>query len=169
MMMVATIPVIFQRCIVLSFIHHAPSCPLFRIRYLLDAKPGAFKRFCRIDTDHSIFNIYRKAVQGPRSRGTNDVSFDIEKEELSIETTIEGDMETTMNFLGFIMSKLRGILITETEFERIYEVSTRKGKADVSINLTDGGRVRILISGYGDALGLIREKIESEIRYFKEV
>ena len=99
----------------------------------------------------------------------NDVSFEIEKEELSIETTLEGDLETTRKFLGFIMAKQKGVLITETESERIYEVSTRKGKADVSINLTDGGRVRILISGYGDALGLIREKIESEIRYFKEV
>ena len=99
----------------------------------------------------------------------NDVSFEIEKEELSIETTLEGDLETIRKFLGFIMAKLRGVLITETESERIYEVSTRKGKADVSINLSAGGRVRILISGYGDALGLIREKIESEIRYFKEV
>ena len=99
----------------------------------------------------------------------NDVSFEIEKEEISIETTLEGDLETIRKFLGFIMAKLRGVLITETEFERIYEVSTRKGKANVSINLSAGGRVRILISGYGDALGLIREKIESEIRYFKEV
>ena len=99
----------------------------------------------------------------------NDVSLEIEKEELSIETTLEGDLETIRKFLGFIMAKLRGVLITETESERIYEVSTRKGKADVSINLSAGGRVRILISGYGDALGLIREKIESEIRYFKEV
>ncbi|MEA1895654.1 MAG: hypothetical protein U9N36_10740 [Euryarchaeota archaeon] len=99
----------------------------------------------------------------------NDVSFEIEKEELSIETTLEGDLETVRKFLGFIMAKQKGVLITGTEFERMYVVSTRKGKAEVSINLTDGGRVRILISGYGDALGLIREKIESEIRYFKEV
>ena len=99
----------------------------------------------------------------------NDVSFEIEKEEISIETTLEGDLETIRKFLGFIMAKQKGVLITETESERIYEVSTRKGKADVSINLSAGGRVRILISGYGDALGLIREKIESEIRYFKEV
>ncbi len=99
----------------------------------------------------------------------NDVSFEIEKEELSIETALEGDLGTIRKFLGFIMAKQKGVLITETEFERTYEVSTRKGKANVAINLTDGGRVRILISGYGDALGLIREKIESEIRYFKEV
>jgi hypothetical protein len=99
----------------------------------------------------------------------NDVSFEIEKEEMSIETTLNGDLETIRKFLGFIMAKQKGVLITETESERIYEVSTRKGKANVAINLTDGGRVRIVISGYGDALGLIREKIESEIRYFKEV
>jgi len=99
----------------------------------------------------------------------NDVSFEIEKEELSIENTLEGDLETIRKFLGFIMAKLRGVLITETEFERTYEVSTRKGKANVAINLMDGGKVRILISGYGDALVLIREKIESEIKYFKEV
>lgn len=99
----------------------------------------------------------------------NDVSFEIKKEEMSIETTLIGDLEMTRKFLGFVMAKQKGVLITETEFERIYEVSTRKGKADVSINLTDGGRVRIVISGYGDAPGLICEKIESEIRYFKEV
>ena len=99
----------------------------------------------------------------------NNVSFEIEKEEVSIETTLNGDLEVIRKFLGFIMAKQKGVLITETEFERIYEVSTRKGKADVSINLTDDGRVRIRISGYGDATGLIREKIESEIRYFKEV
>ncbi|HIE31214.1 MAG TPA: hypothetical protein EYP67_02380 [Methanosarcinales archaeon] len=99
----------------------------------------------------------------------NDVPFEIEKDEMVIETVLEGDLGTIRKFLGFIMAKQKGVLITETELERTYEVSTRKGKANVAINLTDVGRLRIIISGYGDALRLIHEKIESEIRYFKEV
>jgi hypothetical protein len=99
-------------------------------------------------------------------------SFDVKKTEKEIKAALEGGMETVEKFIGFILAKQKALFMREIPFGKLYEVYTKKGRAEVAIGLKEEkGKVvvAIRITGFGDAADLIYDKINSELKYFKEV
>lgn len=99
-------------------------------------------------------------------------SFDVEKTEKQIKAELEGGVETVEKFIGFILAKQKALFRHEIPFGKLYEVYTKKGRAEISTSLKgedDRVVVDIRIKGFGDAPDLIYDKINSELKYFKEV
>ena len=102
----------------------------------------------------------------------NETSFELEEKEEHLKAELEGSLETVEKFIGFILTKLSAFFLREIPSGKLYQVSTKKGKAEISTHLVAGDKkvtVNIRISGYGDAPGLISNKINNELKYFKEV
>jgi hypothetical protein len=99
-------------------------------------------------------------------------SFEVEEKEEHLRAELEGSLETVEKFIGFILAKLNAFFKRAIPSGKLYQVSTKKGRAEISTRLLAGNKnvtVDIRISGYGDAPGLISNKINNELKYYKEV
>jgi len=102
----------------------------------------------------------------------SEASFELEEKEEHLMAELDGSLETVEKFIGFILAKLNAFFLREMPSGKLYQVSTKKGKAEISTRLLAGNKnvtVDIRIRGYGDAPGLISNKINNELKYFKEV
>ncbi len=102
----------------------------------------------------------------------SEASFEVEEKEEQLRAELDGGLETIEKLIGFILAKLNAFFQREMPSGKLYQVSTKKGKAEISTHLVgEGSRVTvdIRIRGYGDAPGLIYNKINNELKYFKEV
>ncbi len=94
---------------------------------------------------------------------------DVAEEEKEIRLKLNERKETAEKLLDFIMARQRAILKLELAEPRqkIYEVLTRKGKAEISISLhggTNGIDVVLKISGYGEAVDFLHGKLAEELK-----
>lgn len=97
---------------------------------------------------------------------------EVEKGEKRIEIDLEGDLKTIERVIGFIMAKQKAIFRREIPSGKLYEVYTKKGQAEIATILKKGDgkvSVRINIAGYGEAPNFLYAKINSELKYLKEV
>jgi hypothetical protein len=97
---------------------------------------------------------------------------DIEKSEGEIRLKLGEKQETVEKLIGFAMAKQKAILKREMKepFERIYELSTKKGKAEISVVLRDEGQgtaLRMRITGYGEVVEFLYDKFSSELNYLR--
>jgi hypothetical protein len=98
---------------------------------------------------------------------------DIAETEKVISLKLKERKETTEKLLDFIMARQRAILKLElTEPPRkIYEVITRKGKAEISLSLRGEGEyinVVVKISGYGEAVDFLHGKLAEELELLED-
>ncbi|MFA4957497.1 MAG: hypothetical protein WC556_11065 [Candidatus Methanoperedens sp.] len=102
----------------------------------------------------------------------SEASFELEEKEVQIKAELDGGLETVDKLIGFILAKLNAFFQREIPSGKLYKVSTKKGQAEISTRLTVSNNkvmVDIRINGYGDAPDLIYNKINNELKYFKEV
>jgi len=97
---------------------------------------------------------------------------DVEKSGGEIRLKLGEKKETVEKLIGFVMAKQKAILKREMKepFERIYELSTKKGKAEISVALRNEGQgtaLRMRITGYGEVVEFLYDKFSSELNYFE--
>jgi len=95
--------------------------------------------------------------------------FDVAEGKKEIRLKLDENRETAEKLLDFIMARQRAILKLELPEPRqkIYEVLTRKGKAEIMISLHGGNNgvdVFIRISGYGEAVDFLHDKLAEELK-----
>jgi len=101
-----------------------------------------------------------------------EASFEVEERERRIGIGLEGDTKTVEKLIDFVMAKQKAIFRRETPAGKLYEVYTKKGGAEIATSLREGNEkvaVDIRIVGYGEAPDLVYDKINSELKYLKEV
>ena len=97
------------------------------------------------------------------------VHLDVAEEEKEIKLKLNEKIETAEKLLDFIMARQKAILKFQLAepHQKIYEVLTRKGKAEISISLhggTNGIDVVLKISGYGEAVDFLHGKLAEELK-----
>ena len=94
---------------------------------------------------------------------------DVAEVEKEIRLKLDENRETAEKLLDFIMARQKAILKLELSEPRqkIYEVYTKKGKAEISMSLRGGNAgvdVVFRISGYGEAVAFIHDKLVEELK-----
>jgi hypothetical protein len=98
----------------------------------------------------------------------SEASFGVEETVKPIKVELNGDLETVEKLIGMIVAKQNATFKYEILSRKMYEVYTKKGRAEILTHLTsNNGRVtvEILIKGYGEAPELLHSKISNELKY----
>ena len=95
--------------------------------------------------------------------------FDVAEAEKQIKIRLNESRETAEKLLDFIMARQKAVLKLQLTAPRqkIYEVITRKGKAEISISLNSGMNgidVLCRISGYGETVDFLYGKLTEEFK-----
>ena len=98
-------------------------------------------------------------------------SLDIEKGEKEFNLDIHENRDTIEKFINFIMAKQKAVIksVSDKPFIRYYEVTTKKGTAEIRVILHEKKEminVHIKISGYGEVAEFIHDKLKEELKYF---
>ena len=122
------------------------------------------------DIDELILDLYS------RTEKDNVALYKIERTELDV---VQGEKnfrlklgekrETLEKLLDFIMARQKAILKLELAepHEKVYEVYTKKGKAEISIGIHEGETgtdLLVRISGYGEAVDFLYHKLAEELK-----
>ncbi len=104
---------------------------------------------------------------------SEEAHLDIVETEREIRLKLDERKETAEKLLDFIMARQRAVLKLElTEpHQKIYEVITRKGKAEISLSLrgeNNGINVVVRISGYGEAVDFLHGKLAEELKLLED-
>ena len=91
---------------------------------------------------------------------------DVDPEVIRIEERIDASADAVEAFLEYILSKKKAVVQSATRNE--YEAYTKKGRAEVSYELTDGDgsgsvSVRVRVTGYPPAPSFLAEFFETEL------
>lgn len=89
---------------------------------------------------------------------------EIEPETITVEKEVSASVDAVETFVQYIMSKKKAVLQSAAHNE--YEVYTKKGRGEVSYELTDEGRyvsVRIRVTGYSPAPSFLTDFFETEL------
>lgn len=94
----------------------------------------------------------------------------IEKSEREIRLRLVEKRETVEKVVSFVMAKQKAILKRETKepFERVYDVVTRKGRAEISVVLREEEQaiaLRMRITGYGEVVEFLNNRLNEELSY----
>ena len=123
------------------------------------------------DIDDLILELYSRTEKKDNIAFYNleRVEMDVERDEKKIRIKLREKRETVEKLLGFIMARQRAILKLELAepSEKIYEVNSKKGKAEISIGLhksETGVDLSVRISGYGEAVDLLYRKLSDELK-----
>jgi len=97
---------------------------------------------------------------------------DVEPTERQLKLRIFETLAAVEKVLRFIMTRLRATLREESREPRwlLYELQTKKGKVEVSATLREDGivvNVDLRISGYGQGVDLVRDRLREELKYLK--
>ena len=123
------------------------------------------------DVEEMILELYTRAERKDNITfyRMEKVELDVERSEKSIRLQLREKRETAEKLLGFIMARQRAILKMELAepVRRVYEVHSKKGKAEIMIGLHEtetGVDLSVGISGYGEAVDLLYRKLNDEFR-----
>jgi hypothetical protein len=94
---------------------------------------------------------------------------DVAEGEKEIKLKLNENRETAEKLLDFIMARQKAILKLQLSEPRrkIYEVVTKKGKAEIAMSLHGGSAgidVALKISGYGEAVDFLHGKLAEELK-----
>lgn len=95
----------------------------------------------------------------------------IERCQKTISAEIPGDRESTLRLVNFLLARYKGVLRSDIPSERVYDVRTRKGKAEIRVKFREvGKRTKLLfeISGYGEVVDYLFSKLSEEVEFLKE-
>lgn len=102
------------------------------------------------------------------------VELDVTRGEREIKIKVKEGIASLERLLSFIMARQKAILKMELAEPRqkIYEVVTKKGKAEVAVSLMEsesGTNLRVRITGYGEVVDLLHRKLSDELSLLEEV
>lgn len=128
--------------------------------------------FIRIASDVDHDELYERLVgkvpaEQVQSYRLEPVEANVERERHTVEQEIAASPETVESFLEYILSKKKAVLQSAARNE--YEVYTKKGRADVSYQLTesdsaDGNTsVTVVVEGYQPAPQFLTDFFETEL------
>lgn len=144
-----------------------------RIEYLFNnwnngnvEKPGGLIRVASA-ADHD--ELYEKVVgkvpeEQVKSYELETVEADVDQERRTVEQKISAPSDTVESFIDYIFSKKKAVLQSAARNE--YEVYIKKGRADVSYQITESGgetTVTITVSGYPPAPSFLTKFFETEL------
>lgn len=122
------------------------------------------------DIDELILDLYsRTEKDNVALYSIERAELDVAKAEKNLKLKLGGKTETVEKLLDFIMARQKAILKIELAEPRqkVYEVYTRKGKAEISIGLHGGETgvdLLVRISGYGEAVDFLYRKLAEELK-----
>ncbi|MGB5925586.1 MAG: hypothetical protein WBH01_05770 [Dehalococcoidia bacterium] len=127
------------------------------------------------DVEEMILELFTRAERKDNITfyRMDEVQLDVERSEKRIRLRLEEKREIVERLLDFIMARQRAILKMELvkPFQKIYEVHSKKGKAEITVGLHEtetGVDLSINISGYGEAVGLLYRKLNDEFKLMEE-
>jgi len=143
-----------------------------RVEYLFnnweDGEVNSPDGLVRITSDVDHDRLYEKIVgkipaDQVESYELHPVEADVERVQISVEQRINAPADAVESFLEYILSKKKAVLQSSTRNE--YEVYTKKGRATVSYDLTEGETttVTITVDGYPPAPAFLGEFFETEL------
>ena len=92
--------------------------------------------------------------------------------EKNLNVFLDGEIEAVEKYIGYVMAKQKALLKHETPSGKLYEISSKKDKVEVTTNLKPANgkvAVSIRIEGYREDTRLVYDRIASEIKHFKGV
>lgn len=95
----------------------------------------------------------------------------IERCRRTISVEILGDRESTLRLVNFLLARYKGVLKVDLPSERVYDVRTRKGKAEIRVKFKNSNTTMKLlfeISGYGEVVDYLFSKLSEEVEFLKE-
>lgn len=101
---------------------------------------------------------------------------EIEQSERKLKVLVREKRETVEKLLNFIMARQKAVLkhISPENYETIYEVTSKaskKGKAEIAVYISERNElvnIEISITGYGEVVEYIYNKLNEEMKYLKE-
>jgi len=101
------------------------------------------------------------------------VHLDVAEVEREMKLRLREKRETVERLVDFIMARQKAVLKLELREppQKVYEVYTRKGKAEIVVSLQESGggvSLGLRISGYGEAVELIHRRLEEQLRLLEE-
>jgi hypothetical protein len=96
---------------------------------------------------------------------------EIEKQERQLSLELHEKRETVEKLLSFIMARQKAIYkpVSDLPFIKIYEITSKKGMAEISVTIrekNDTVHLHLKISGYGEVVDFIYNKLNDELKYF---
>lgn len=122
------------------------------------------------DIDELILDLYsRTEKDNVALYNIERVELDVAQGEKNIRLKLGEKRETVEKLLDFIMARQKAILKLELAEprEKVYEVYTKKGKAEISIGIHGGETgidLLVRISGYGEAVDFLYRKLAEELK-----
>ncbi|MFC1926707.1 hypothetical protein ACFLWV_03025 [Chloroflexota bacterium] len=97
---------------------------------------------------------------------------DIQKDEREIKLELKEKREMVEKLFGFIMAKQKAVLKREMRepYGRVYELNTKKGKAEISVIFRSEGQgvaIQVRITGYGEVVEFLNSKLSEELSYLE--
>ena len=162
----------------LFVVSYADDAERKRVEYLFNnwdegdvEKPDGLVRVAS-DVDHD--DLYERIVSKVPSEQVDSfelqpVEADVDRKRRTIEQSITAPVDAVESFVDYIFSKKKAVLQSGARNE--YEVYTKKGRADVTYDLTeDDGTVTVTVtvSGYPPAPGFLADFFETELADYAE-
>jgi hypothetical protein len=99
------------------------------------------------------------------------MNIDIEKQKKEINLELHEKRDTIEKLLNFVMARQKALVtqVSTDPYIKYYEVTTKKGKAEIRVLLVEkvgSVNLRIDISGYGEVVDMIYSRIKDEMDYF---
>jgi hypothetical protein len=91
------------------------------------------------------------------------VETEVEAESVVVEERIEASVDAVETFLEYVLSKRKAVLQSAARNE--YEVYSKKGRAEITYDVTDGDpvSVRVRVDGYPPAPAFIADFFQTEL------
>jgi hypothetical protein len=153
-----------------------------RIEYVLDkwrdrlriTKPeGIISILDGEGVEELVEELYSRTSRGNVSLyRVDEETVEIAKGEKEIKLVLNEKKETTEKLVGYVMAKQKAVLKRESRepLEKVYELTTKKGKGEVSVAFREEGKavsLRIRISGYGEVVDFLSSRLTEELRYLE--
>lgn len=122
------------------------------------------------DIDELVVELYSRTERDNVSvYHIKEAHFDVTEAEKEIRIRLNENRETAEKLLDFIMARQKAVLKSRLAGARrkIYEVITRKGKAEISLTLNSGEEgldAVCRISGYGETVDFLYGKLVEEFK-----
>ena len=149
-----------------------------RIEYIMEkwrgrigiSKPDGIITFVDTgDIGELVEELYSRvsARENIKLYNIEEIEPDINELEKEITRQIAEKQETVEKLLDFIMARQKAVLKISDPIEKVYEIYTKKGKAEISTSLRETDSyvtLHLRISGYGEVVDHLYNKLSDELR-----
>jgi hypothetical protein len=147
-----------------------------RVEYLFNnvegsvEKPDGLVRIVEgVDHEELYADLVAKVPEeGVSAYRLEPVDADVDPESVTVTETVDAAPDAVGSFVEYIFSKKKAVLQSAPRNE--YEVYTKKGRAEVRYDCSDGPptTVTVRVSGYPPAPGFLAEFFREELRDYAE-